>query len=116
MAKLTLDISMSLDGFIAGPNQTLDQPLGEGGERLHEWAVALESWRAPHGPSGGETNPDSEVVDEALRSAGATVMGRRCSAAGKAPGKTIPMRTADGGTILPFTTRCSSSPTTPEKR
>jgi dihydrofolate reductase len=83
MAKLTLDISMSLDGFIAGPNQTRDQPLGEGGEGLHEWAVVLESWREPHGLSGGETNPDSEVVDEALRNTGATVMGRRMFSGGE---------------------------------
>jgi dihydrofolate reductase len=83
MAKLTLDISMSLDGFIAGPNQTRDQPLGEGGEGLHEWAVVLESWRERHGLSGGETNPDSQVVDEALRNTGATVMGRRMFSGGE---------------------------------
>jgi dihydrofolate reductase len=83
MAKLTLDISMSLDGFIAGPNQTRDQPLGEGGEGLHEWVVVLESWRERHGLSGGETNPDSEVVDEALRNTGATVMGRRMFSGGE---------------------------------
>ena len=39
MTKLTFDISMSLDGFIAGPNQTLDEPLGQGGEGLHEWVI-----------------------------------------------------------------------------
>jgi hypothetical protein len=49
MTKLTFDISMSLDGFTAGPNQTLDEPLGRGGEGLHEWALALKSWREPHG-------------------------------------------------------------------
>jgi hypothetical protein len=49
MAKLTLDISMSLDGFIAGPNQTLEQPLGDWGEGLHEWAFAVKSWRERHG-------------------------------------------------------------------
>ena len=52
MAKLTLDISMSLDGFIAGPNETLDQPLGDGGEGLHQWAFGLKSWRERHGRSG----------------------------------------------------------------
>ena len=45
MTKLTLDLSMSLDGYIAGPNQTLEQPLGEGGMLLHEWVVGLASWR-----------------------------------------------------------------------
>src|SRR6266536_1100517 len=58
MPKLTLDISMSLDGFIAGPNQTLEQPLGEGGDQLHEWVFGLASWREPHGLSGGEPNAD----------------------------------------------------------
>ena len=57
MAKLTLDISTSVDGFIAGPNQTLDQPLGEGGEGLHEWALALESWRERHGLSAARPIP-----------------------------------------------------------
>jgi dihydrofolate reductase len=61
----------------------LDQPLGEGGDGLHEWAFALESWRQRHGLSGGETNPDSEVVDEALRNTGATVMGRRMFSGGE---------------------------------
>jgi hypothetical protein len=50
---LTLDISMSLDGFVAGPNQTLETPLGEGGERLHEWAFAVAGFREQHGLSGG---------------------------------------------------------------
>jgi hypothetical protein len=53
MTRLTLDISTSLDGFVAGPNQTLEQPLGEGGERLHEWALGLASFRERHGRSGG---------------------------------------------------------------
>ena len=62
MTKLTLDISMSLDGFVAGPNQTLEEPLGKGGEQLHEWVVELEAWREAHGLEGGETNADREVV------------------------------------------------------
>jgi dihydrofolate reductase len=82
MTRLTLDISMSLDGFIAGPNQTIAQPLGEGGDRLHEWVVALESFRERHGLPGGETTADSEVVDETLRNSGATVMGRRMFSGG----------------------------------
>jgi hypothetical protein len=77
MGKLRVDISMSLDGFVAGPNQSLDHPLGEGGQRLHDWAFAVESWRRRHGLSGGETNPDSDVVEETLRNTGASVMGRR---------------------------------------
>ena len=94
MGKLTLDISMSLDGFIAGPNQTFEQPLGEGGERLHEWVVATASWRERHGASGGETNADSDVIDESLRNTGATVMGRRMYSGGQGAWEVDP--NADG--------------------
>jgi dihydrofolate reductase len=85
MAKLKVDISMSLDGFVAGPNPTLEEPLGEGGDRLHEWALALASWRRPHGLSGGETNASSAVVDESLDATGAVVMGRRMFSGGEGP-------------------------------
>jgi dihydrofolate reductase len=77
MGKLFFDISMSLDGFIAGPNATLEQPLGEGGEELHEWVVRLASWREAHGLDGGDTGPDDEVMKESSGRAGAFVMGRR---------------------------------------
>jgi hypothetical protein len=70
MARLTLDISISLDGFVAGPNQTIEQPLGEGGELLHQWLVPLVSFRARHGLPGGETNADSEVFEEAFGTTG----------------------------------------------
>lgn len=68
MAKLTFDITMSLDGLVAGPNVGPDKGLGEGGDRLHEWAYGLKSFREPHGLSGGTTNTDSEILEEALRS------------------------------------------------
>ncbi len=77
MGKVTVDITTSLDGFVAGPNDGPDLGLGEGGERLHEWVFDLASWREPHGLAGGETNVDSEVLDEAFRSTGAIVLGRR---------------------------------------
>jgi dihydrofolate reductase len=83
MGKVHVDISMSLDGFVAGRNQTLEQPLGEGGERLHDWVVALKSWRERHGLSGGETGPDSDVLEETIRDTGATVMGRRMFSGGE---------------------------------
>ena len=82
--KLRLDISMSLDGFVAGPSQTLEQPLGEGGEGLHEWVFRLASWREPHGLSGGDAEAvDNEVVAEGLRATGAVVMGRRMFSGGE---------------------------------
>jgi dihydrofolate reductase len=94
MGKLAVDISMSLDGFVAGPNQTLEDPLGEGGEALHEWVFATASWRERHGRTGGESNADSEVVEEGLRSTGATVMGRRMYSGGEGPWEDDP--NADG--------------------
>jgi dihydrofolate reductase len=94
MSKLTLDITISLDGFVAGPNQTLEQPLGEGGERLHEWVYGLASWRQAHGHEGGETNADSELLEEGIARSGATVMGRRMFSGGGGPWEDDP--NADG--------------------
>src|SRR5918996_3404824 len=77
MGKVVLDVTTSLDGFVAGPNDGPELPLGEGGERLHEWLYDLASWREPHGLAGGEANRDSEVLRDAFESAGAFVLGRR---------------------------------------
>lgn len=76
MSKLRLKISMSLDGFVAGPNQSVDNPLGVGGMRLHEWVLPLAAWRGVHGLEGGEVNESSQVVEESQADLGATVMGR----------------------------------------
>jgi dihydrofolate reductase len=70
-------MSMSLDGFIAGPNDSPENGLGDGGERLHEWLYDLASWRERHGLEGGEANRDAEILDEAFKTTGAIVMGRR---------------------------------------
>jgi dihydrofolate reductase len=85
MAKLTFDITMSLDGFIAGPNVGPGKGLGEGGDRLHQWAFGLKGFREAHGQSGGTTNTDSEILDEALHSPGAHLMGRRMFGGGEGP-------------------------------
>jgi dihydrofolate reductase len=76
VSKLRLTISMSLDGFVAGPEQSVDNPLGIGGMRLHEWVFPLAAWRATHGLPGGEVNESSRVVEELFEGVGATVMGR----------------------------------------
>lgn len=76
MPRLRFQISMSLDGFIAGPNQSEQHPLGEGGMQLHEWVFKLAAWRRPHGQEGGEVNASSAVVEGSLENIGATVMGR----------------------------------------
>jgi len=83
MAKVRCDISISVDGFVAGPDPSLEEPLGAGGELLHEWAFAAASWRKSHGLSGGETNADSEVLQESIDSTGAVVMGRRMFSGGE---------------------------------
>jgi dihydrofolate reductase len=82
MAGLTLDITMSLDGFVAGPNASLDEPLGEGGEQLHDWIVRLAWWRQRHGLEGGETGAENDLAKELLGSTGAYVMGRRMFSGG----------------------------------
>jgi dihydrofolate reductase len=82
---LRLDITMSLDGFVAGPNASLEDPLGEGGMRLHEWAFAAASWRKQHGLSGGEASVDSDVLQESLDSLGAVLMARRMFSGGEGP-------------------------------
>lgn len=69
-------ISISLDGFAAGPNQGQEHPLGEGGMRLHEWAFATQAWNEQHGREGGERNADSAVVEKASAGVGAHIMGR----------------------------------------
>ena len=104
MAKVVAEISSSLDGYVAGPNQTLEEPLGKGGDRLHEWAYPLKSFREPHGLSGGETGPDDELLAESFRAAGAVVMGRRMFSGGAGPWEADP--NADGwwGDEPPFHT------------
>jgi dihydrofolate reductase len=77
VAKLRFQISVSLDGFIAGPDPSEEDPLGKGGMQLHEWAFKLAAWREPHGREGGEVNASTAIMEEALSNVGATVMGRK---------------------------------------
>ena len=93
MPKLRLKISMSLDGFVAGPNQSVEDPLGIGGEQLHEWVVGLAAWRKPHGLEGGKVNASSAVMEESLVNIGATIMGRNMF--GGHPGPVGPRTTLD---------------------
>jgi dihydrofolate reductase len=102
MTRLTLDISMSLDGFVAGPNRTVEQPLGEGGEQLHEWIFGLASWRERHGRSGGTRNADDDVLKEAVASVGAVVMGRRMFSGGEGAWENDPVADGWWGDDPPF--------------
>jgi dihydrofolate reductase len=76
MSKVRVHISTSLDGYVAGPNQSMENPLGEGGERLHDWLVELKSWREQAGMEGGVENVSNEVFAEATDNVGAEIMGR----------------------------------------
>jgi dihydrofolate reductase len=76
MSKLRLTITMSVDGYVAGPHQSEDNPLGEGAMALHEWFFPLKAFREMHGEQGGETNASSAVVEERQANIGATIMGR----------------------------------------
>src|SRR5256885_2191987 len=70
MSKLKLNITMSIDGFVAGPGQSQEHPLGVGGEELHDWLVPLKAFRESHGEEGGEGNA-STPVGPILRGGGA---------------------------------------------
>jgi dihydrofolate reductase len=76
MTKVRAHISVSLDGYVAGPNETNENPLGEGGEGLHEWIIELKAWREPHGREGGEENVSTGIVEEENANVGAEIMGR----------------------------------------
>jgi dihydrofolate reductase len=102
MARLICDISISLDGFVAGPNPSLEQPLGEGGDLLHEWAFAATSWRESHGLEGGEKNADSDLIEESLRATGAVVMGRKMFSGGEGPWENDPRADGWWGDDPPF--------------
>jgi dihydrofolate reductase len=76
MSKFRFHLTVSADGYAAGPDQSEENPLGVGGEELHDWAVPLEAWRKPHGKEGGDVNASTSVVEELQRNVGAGVMGR----------------------------------------
>jgi len=76
MSKVRVHISTSVDGYVAGPNQSQEHPLGEGGEDLHDWLVRLRSWREQAGMDGGEENISNRIFSEVLTNFGAEIMGR----------------------------------------
>ncbi len=104
MSKLRFHISVSLDGYVAGPDQSEENPLGVGGEDLHQWVVELEAWRQQHGLDGGEVNVSTPVVEEALSNVGATVMGRNMFGGGPGPWSDDPPWNGWWGDNPPFHT------------
>src|SRR4029078_8898527 len=86
MSKLKLNITMSLDGFVAGPDQSLEHPLGIGGMELHTWLIPLAAFRESHGEEGGEVNASTPFAEDILGGAGASIMGRNMFGGGSGPG------------------------------
>ena len=86
MSKVLCHQSISLDGFVAGPNQSLENPIGEGGLRLHEWMFGTAAWMRMQGQAGGREGPDSEMVEELASDhmVGAHIMGRNMFGGGHA--------------------------------
>jgi len=78
-------MAISLDGFAAGPEQSTENPLGIGGEQLHQWLVPLRVFRETHGEQGGEVNASTAVVEGRFDNVGATVMGRNMFGGGPGP-------------------------------
>jgi dihydrofolate reductase len=85
MGKLRVNITMSLDGYVAGPDQSETNPLGIGGMQLHQWLVPLEAFRESHGEAGGEVNASTPIAEGILAGAGATIMGRNMFGGGPGP-------------------------------
>ena len=92
MSELRLSITMSLDGYVAGPDQSEENPLGVGGMELHEWFFPLKAFREMHGDEGGETNVNSSVVEERRANIGATIMGRNMFGGSSGPWGEDPWR------------------------
>jgi dihydrofolate reductase len=102
MSTVICDITMSLDGYVAGPDPSLEEPLGRGGEELHEWAFELAAWREPHGGEGGKESPAGDRIRERRARTGAVIMGRRMFSGGAGPWKDDPMASGWWGDEPPF--------------
>jgi dihydrofolate reductase len=85
MSRLKLNITMSIDGFVAGPDQSPEHPLGVGGEELHDWLIPLRAFRESHGEEGGEVNASTPIAEEILGNVGAVIMGRNMFGGGPGP-------------------------------
>jgi dihydrofolate reductase len=102
MTQTILDITISLDGFVAGPSPTLDDPLGQNGMLLHEWVFGLASWRSQHGLEGGAQDDDDALVERGLANLGADVMGRKMFSGGSGPWELDPNAGGWWGDDPPF--------------
>ena len=105
MTKLRFNLAISLDGYLAGPEQSLDNPLGVGGMQLHDWAFALAAFRTQHGDAGGaggETNASTQVIEEQVANVGAVIMGRNMFGGYPGPWRDDPAWTGWWGDDPPY--------------
>jgi dihydrofolate reductase len=96
------DLTVSLEGFVAGPDPSLNDPLGVGGMQLHEWALTAMAWREAHGYEGGEAGVDSDVITETTSRTGAGIMGRKMFSGGSGPWEEDPNPRGWWGDEPPF--------------
>jgi dihydrofolate reductase len=85
MGIVTAHMSMSVDGYVAGPNAGAGNPLGDGGVLIQQWMFDLASFREIQGLSGGQTNADDEELRQRFAPTGAVVLGRRMFDEGEGP-------------------------------
>src|SRR5207249_5133938 len=85
VSTVRFQMAVSLDGYVAGPHQSVENPLGVGGMDLHRWVFELEAWRRTEGQEGGEVNASTAVVEEGQSNVGAYVMGRNMFGGGPGP-------------------------------
>jgi dihydrofolate reductase len=92
MSQLKFDITITLDGYVAGPNQRIENPLGEGADEIHDWALKTRAFAEMHGREGGETGTNDDVVRESFENVGANLMGRNMFGGGPGPWGDKPWR------------------------
>ncbi len=104
MSVFRFQVAVSLDGYVAGPDQSEENPLGVGGMELHRWLFRLEAWRRQEGQEGGEVNASTSVIEAAQSNVGATVMGRNMFGGGPGPWREDPPWRGWWGEDPPFHT------------
>jgi hypothetical protein len=107
MSKLRVTITISLDGYVAGPDQSEQDPLGVGGEQLHEWLIALQAFQETHGgEQAGEVNASTPIAEGILGGSAPRSWAGTCSAVGRARGGRTGRATGETSRLT--TTRSSS--------
>jgi dihydrofolate reductase len=85
MSKIIVDVAISLDGFMAGDNRGPKNPLGDGGEAIHNWMFRQKAFFRSHGMEGGEEDgADGKLIEEVFARTGAYIMGKRMFEEGEA--------------------------------